>query len=159
MNDSSPENSSVPPVERVRQEVDRWLEVVRSTGERTLESLGLTGANRQANPPVDIIELPEEILVQIELPGVSAESVELSLVGNMLTVTGFRPSLEFASDARVHLRERGVGSFQRSIPLPAAVDNDAIRAETRDGLLTVTLRKATVTGGRSIPISRGGGTI
>ena len=159
MNDSSPENSSVPPVERVRQEVDRWLEVVRSTGERTLESLGLTGANRQTNPPVDIIELPDEILVQIDLPGVSAESVELSLVGNMLTVTGSRPSHEFASDVRVHLRERGVGSFQRSIPLPAAVNNDAIRAETRDGLLTVTLRKATLTTGRSIPVSRGSGTL
>ena len=159
MNDSSPDNNNVPPVERVRQEVDRWLEVVRSTGERTLESLGLTGANRQTNPPVDIIELPDEILVQIDLPGLSAESVELSLVGNMLTVTGSRPSYEFASDARVHLRERSVGSFQRSIPLPAAVNNDAIRAETRDGLLTVTLRKATVTSGRSIPVSRGGGTV
>ena len=158
MNESSPDNSSVPPVERVRLEVDRWLEVVRSTGERTLESLGLTGVNRQANPPVDVIEFPEEILVQIELPGVSAESVELSLVGNMLTVSGSRPKHEFASDARIHLRERGVGSFQRSIPLPAAVNNDAIRAETRDGLLTVTLRKATLTAGRSIPISRGGGT-
>ena len=159
MNDSNPEHSSVPPVERVRQEVDRWLDVVRSTGERTLESLGLTGASRQANPPVDIIELPEEILVQIDLPGVSAESVELSLVGNMLTVNGLRPSYEFGSDARVHLQERGVGRFQRAIPLPAAVNNDAIRAETRDGLLTVTLRKATPTAGRSIPVSRGGGTL
>ena len=118
----------------------------------------MTGANRQANPPVDVIEFPEEIWVQIELPGVSAESVELSLVGNMLTLTGSRPSIHFSSDARVHLRERGVGNFQRSIPLPAAVNNDAIRAETRDGLLTVTLRKATLTAGRSIPISRGGGT-
>ncbi len=159
MNDSSPDNSNVPPVERVRQEVDRWLEVVRSTGERTLESLGLSGANRQANPPVDIIELQDEILVQIDLPGLSAESVELSLVGNMLTVTGTRPAHDFTSDARVHLKERSVGSFQRSIPLPAAVNNDAIRAETRDGLLTVTLRKATLTSGRSIPVSRGGGTV
>ena len=158
MNDSGPDSSSVPPVERVRQEVDRWLEVVRSTGERTLESLGLTGASRQANPPVDIIELPEEILVQIDLPGVSAESVELSLVGNMLTLTGSRPSHQFASEARIHLQEREIGSFQRSIPLPAAVNNDAIRAETRDGLLTVTLRKVTPTAGRSIPVSRGGGT-
>jgi HSP20 family protein len=158
MNDSSPDGSGVPPVERMRQEVDRWLEVVRSTGERTLESLGLTGSNRQGNPPVDIIELPEEILVQIDLPGVSAESVELSLVGNMLTIIGSRPAHTLNSDALVHLRERGVGSFQRSIPLPAAVDNDAIRAETRDGLLSVTLRKASLTSGRSIPVSRGGGT-
>jgi HSP20 family protein len=158
MNDSNPDHSNIPPGERMRQEVDRWLEIVRTTGERTLESLGLTGVNRQASLPVDVIELPEEILVQIELPGVSAESVELSLVGNMLTVTGSRPRHEFASDVRIHLQERGVGGFQRSIPLPATVNNDAIHAETRDGLLTVTLRKATPSLGRSIPISRGGGT-
>jgi HSP20 family protein len=70
MNEPNPDNSSIPPVERVRQEVDRWLEAVRSTGERTLESLGLSGTNRPATPPIDVIELPEEIVVQIELPGI-----------------------------------------------------------------------------------------
>jgi HSP20 family protein len=158
MSDPNPENSSIPPVERMRQEVDRWLEAVRSTGERTLETLGLTGANRPATPPVDVIELPEEILVQIDLPGVSAESVELSLVGNMLTIAAIRILPEFPGEARFHVRERAVGRFQRSVPLPAAVNDEAIRAETRDGLLTVTLRKAMPTVGRSIPVSRGNGT-
>ena len=158
MSDPNPDNSSVPPVERVRQEVDRWLDAVRTTGERALETLGLTGANRPTTPPVDIIELPEEVLVQIDLPGVSAETVELSLVGNMLTVAAFRERREFPGDARVHLRERVVCRFQRSIPLPAAVNDDAIRAEARDGLLTVTLQKATPAPGRSIPVSRGDGT-
>ena len=157
MSDSHPETGGVPPVERVRQEVDRWLDVVRTTGERTLESLGLSGTNRPTTPPVDVIELPEEILVQIDLPGVSAESVELNLVGNMLTVTATRQRQEFSGDSRAHLRERFVGRYQRSIPLPAAVNDDAIKAETRDGLLTVTLRKAVAAPGRTIPVSSGGG--
>ena len=156
MSDPNPENGGVPPVERVRQEVDRWLDVVRTTGERTLESLGLSGANRPTTPPVDVIELPEEILVQIDLPGVSAESVELNLVGNMLTVTGTRQRQEFSGDSRTHLRERFVGRYQRSIPLPTTVNDEGIKAETRDGLLTVTLRKAVPGPGRSIPVSRGG---
>jgi HSP20 family protein len=155
MADSNPDNSGVPPVERVRQEVDRWLEAVRSTGERALETLGLTGVNRPSFPLVDIIELPEEVLVQIELPGIPAESVELSLVGNMLTLNANRVCQDFSSDARIHQRERQLGRIQRSIPLPAAVDDNAIRAETKDGLLTVTLRKATPPSGRSIPISTG----
>ena len=158
MTDPNSDNSGVPPVERVRQEVDRWLEAVRTPGERALETLGLTGANRPTIPPVDVIELPEEVVIQIDLPGVSAETVELSLVGNMLTVAASRVRQEFSSDARVHLRERVIGRYQRSIPLPAAVNDDAIRAETRDGLVTVTLRKATPTPGRSIPVSRGSGT-
>jgi HSP20 family protein len=155
MADTSPENSGVPPVERVRHEVDRWLEVVRSTGERAMETLGITGLNRPSAPLVDIIELPQEVVVQIELPGIAAEAVELSLAGNMLTVGANRAPLELPCEAKFHLRERVVGKFQRSIPLPIIVDDSAIKAEARDGLLTVTLRKATSTIGRSIPISTG----
>jgi HSP20 family protein len=155
MADQNSDNPGVPPVERVRQEVDRWLDAVRTTGERAMETLGLTGANRPTSPPVDVIELPEEVVVHIDLPGVSAETVELSLAGNMLTVAANRTRHDVPGDTRVHLRERTTGRFQRSIPLPTAVNDDAIRAETRDGLLTVTLRKVTPTPGRSIPVSRG----
>lgn len=142
----------------MRQEVDRWLEAFRSTGERTLETLGLSGLSRPAPPPVDVIELPEEIIVQIDLPGVSAEAVELSLVGNMLTVSAHRKPPSFPPEARFQLQERAYGQFQRSIPLPAAVDEEAIRAETKDGLLTITMHRAVITRGRSIPVSRGNGS-
>ena len=157
MSDPNPDNSDIPPVERVRQEVDRWLELVRSKGERTLETLGLSGISRSPSPAIDVIELTGEILVQIELPGVAAESVQLSLVGNMLTINALRLRPEYPPDARFHLKERTVGHFQRSIPLPSAVNDEAIHAETRDGLLTITLRKAVPTPGRSIPVSRGNG--
>ncbi|WP_373651124.1 MULTISPECIES: Hsp20/alpha crystallin family protein [unclassified Schlesneria] len=160
MSESNPENSGIPPVERVRQEVDRWLEVVRNTGERTLESLGITGGNRTSNLPVDMIELPNEIVVQVDLPGVSAETVDVSLAGNMLTITATRQRQEFTGDARVHVRERFAGQYQRAIPLPAAVNDEGVKAETRDGLLTITLKKAVPGPGRSIPVSRGnGGTV
>ncbi len=156
MAETPPEYGSVPPVDRVRQEVDRWLEVVRSTGERAMETLGLSPNNRPNTPPVDVIELPEEVVVQIDLPGVAAEAVELSLVGNMLTLSVNRVRQEFPGEARVHLRERFIGRYQRSIPLPASVNDDTIRAETRDGLLTVTMKKSTPSPGRSIPVATGG---
>lgn len=155
MSDPNTENSSVPPVERVRHEVDRWLDVVRSTGEKAMETLGLS-ANRVSSPPVDIVDLPEMVIVLVDLPGVSAETVELSLAGNLLSLTANRQRPEFASEARLYLRERVVGRIQRSIPLPAAISDDPIRAEVRDGLLTVTLRKANPATGRTIPVSRGG---
>lgn len=153
MSEPNQDNRSIPPVDRVRQEVDRWLEAVRSTGERAMETLGLTPPNRPSTPPIDVIELPEDILVQIDLPGISAEMVELSLVGNMLTVSANRTRCEFSADAKIHARERFVGQYQRSIPLPSVVNDDAIRAETHDGLLTVILKKVTPTPGRSIPVT------
>lgn len=147
---------SIPPVERVRQEVDKWIDAVRSTGERAMETLGLSAAaHRPGNPTADLIELADEIVVQVDLPGLTAEAIELNLVGNMLSLSATRMQREFPADARFHLRERFIGKYHRTIPLPVAVDNDAIKAEMREGLLTITLKKAVSTAGRSIPITTG----
>ena len=149
-------SGSIPPVERVRQEVDKWIDAVRSTGERAMETLGLSAtAPRPSNPTVDLIELADEIVVQVDLPGLTAETIELNLAGNMLSLSATRMQREFPADARFHLRERFIGKFNRTIPLPVAVDNDAIKAEMREGLLTITLKKAVSSAGRSIPISTG----
>lgn len=157
MTDTTQDHSNIPPVERVRQEVDRWLEAVRTTGERAMETLGLAGNNRPSTPAIDLIEFPAEVVVHVDLPGISADAVELTLIGNMLTVSANRVRPELPVEAKTHARERCAGRFQRSIPLPTAVDENAIKAETKDGLLTVTLKKATPTVGRSIPVSTGGG--
>ncbi|MFO1045959.1 MAG: Hsp20/alpha crystallin family protein [Planctomycetaceae bacterium] len=163
MSDSSaPETKSAdaatPPLDRVRQEMERWLEVARSTGEKALESLGLVGSGRPGQPAIDVVELESEIVVFVDLPGVGAESVQLSLAGNMLTVKAARGGMDFPETTRRHVFERTVAKYERSIPLPAAVDGDQVRAETRDGLLTVSLQKSVATTGRPIPVSRSGAT-
>ena len=155
--DSTPEANSVPPVERVRVEVDRWLDAVKSTGERAMEALGLSGSNRSSTPPVDLFESADEILVQVDIPGVSAQQVDLTIAGNVLTITASRERPAPTTDIRFHLRERIVGRFQRSIPLPATVNEETIRAHTHDGVLTVTLKKLLPAAGRSIPVSTGHG--
>ncbi len=159
---STPETKSAdgttPPLDRVRQEMERWLEVARSTGEKALESLGLVGSGRPGQPSIDVVELDSEIVVLVDLPGVAAESVQLSLAGNMLTVKATRGGMDFPETTRRHIFERTVATYERAIPLPAAVDGDNVRAETRDGLLTVSLQKVVATTGRSIPVSRSGGS-
>jgi len=157
---SSKESSdkASPPLDRVRQEMERWLEVARSTGERALESLGVVASGRLSQPAIDIVELDHEIVLQVDLPGVAAEHVNLSLVGNMLTVKAARQGLDFPESIRRHVFERTSTQFERAIPLPVPVDPDGIRAETRDGLLTVTLKKPALSPGRSIPVVRSTGT-
>lgn len=151
-------DSTTPPLDRVRHEMERWLEVARSTGERALETLGLSAPGRPSTPPIDVVELSTEIVVFVDLPGVSAECVHLSLTGNMLTVKASRCGMDFPEGIQRHVFERTSTQFERAIPLPAAVDPDNIRAETRDGLLTVTLHKATASHGRSIPVTRASGS-
>ncbi|MEK6259430.1 MAG: Hsp20/alpha crystallin family protein [Planctomycetota bacterium] len=153
-----PADKIPPPLERVRHEMDRWIDAAKSTGERALETLGLLGSGRPSMPAIDIIELAEEVVVLIDLPGVSAEAVELSLTGNMLTVKATRTGNNFpeATHPHLHLTERANIRFERAIPLPVAVNADAIRAETRDGLLTVSLLKVIAAPSRTIPVARGG---
>ncbi len=153
-----PADKAPPPLDRVRHEMDRWIDAAKSTGERALETLGLLGSGRPMMPTIDIIELSEEVVVLIDLPGVSAEAVELSLTGNMLTVKGTRSGCPFPETAapRMHLTERANVRFERAIPLPVAVNADAIRAETRDGLLTVSLPRVIAAPCRTIPVVRGG---
>lgn len=164
MSDAKQDDSSrssggtVPPMDRVKQEMERWLEVARSTGERALETLGLVSSGRPASPPIDVVEHDTEIVVLVDLPGVSVESVHLSLVGNMLTVKASRSVLNYPETSRRHVFERTATAYERAIPLPAAVDMEGIRAETRDGLLSVTLRKPVSSTPRSIPISRAAGS-
>ena len=87
-----------------------------------------------------------------------AKSVQLSLAGNMLTVKATRAGTEYPESHRRHVFERTATCYERAIPLPAAVELEGIRAETRDGLLSVTLRKSVASTGRSIPVARAGGS-
>ena len=147
---------TTPPLDRVRQEMERWVEVARSAGERAMETLGTMMSSKPSVPPIDILEIDAELIVLVDLPGVAAESVKLSMVGNMLTVEGTRSVAIFPEVLRRHTIERSPTRFERSIPLPTAVDADHIKAETRDGLLTVTLRKLSPSPGRTIPVGRAG---
>ena len=153
-----PADASSPPLERVLQEMNRWFDVAKATGERALETLGMLGPGRTMVPSVDIVELSDEVLVLVDLPGVSAESVQLTLAGNMLTVKGTRSNFSIPQEknARFHLVERDIVGFERSVPLPVSVNAEGIHAETRDGLLKVTLPKTLAAPHRSIPVTRGG---
>ena len=131
-------------VERLRKEFDRWLDAAVVQGERALETVGLRGTDRSWIPSVDVTESAENLYVEVDLPGVDPEAVEITLVGNMLTVQGnkLRPLEQVASNATVHTQERPVGEFSRAIPLPQPVVAEDVSANYHHGVLLVTLTKA-----------------
>lgn len=94
------------------------------------------------SPALDVEETDEGFTLHVELPGVAADKVEVSLEENVLTICGTR---EFYSDktAESFRRvERRFGTFHRSVRLPDRVDQNAVSASFKDGLLTVTVPKA-----------------
>jgi len=90
-------------------------------------------------PSVEVEDTGKELRVIAEVPGMNADDVELLLRDNVLTLRGERK--EERSDNAQRVSERYFGRFERQIPLGAEVDEAGVRAEFKDGLLTVTLPK------------------
>lgn len=90
-------------------------------------------------------ETDKEVCITAELPGLSDEDVDVSVVGNQITIKGEKKS---ETDERgdedgrqFHRIERMSGAFQRSVALPFEIDADAVKADVKDGVLTVTVAK------------------
>jgi HSP20 family protein len=92
-------------------------------------------------PAVDIYETENELVVKADLPEVNEKDIDVRVENNTLTVRGER-KFEEKTEKENYLRvERTYGSFSRSFSLPNTVNNEAIRADYKNGVLTVTLPK------------------
>lgn len=122
-----------------------WPELNRLQGEldRVFERTGLKELARSTTvfPALNIWEDENSLFVEAELPGFELGDLEIFVDGgNHLSLKGERkqPELEGAS---WHRRERGYGSFSRTVELPAEVDADKVTANLKAGVLTITLPK------------------
>lgn len=101
----------------------------------------LTTARPAWEPPVDVLETDEEVLIFIALPGVAPEDVEAKIEGATLIVSGRRVLPPQLRTAVIHRLELPQGRFERHVPLPPGV-YDAIARGASDGCLLIRLRKA-----------------
>lgn len=92
-------------------------------------------------PPIDIFETDEGLVLRADLPGVTAESLELQVQENKLTLFG-RVETDLPPEDRLVHQEYQVGDFLRSFILSDDVDHDRITARFNDGVLELTLPRA-----------------
>ena len=105
-------------------------------------------------PAMDLIEEKERFLAHLELPGIDAKDVRVTLEGETLLVQGERRAEREEKDGGRYLhREHVVGAFQRSIQLPHRIKADKVKASCRNGIMTIELPKAEEYVGRQIPVS------
>jgi len=98
-------------------------------------------ARRGYVPVLDFAETPEAYVVHVELPGVDPKDVEISIEDGRLEIAGEK-SAEQSEEKQGWFRvERSHGSFRRALELPGAVDTGKVKAEARNGVLTITLPK------------------
>jgi HSP20 family protein len=91
-------------------------------------------------PAVDIYETADkEVVLKAELPGLQREDIDVTVEGATLTIRGQRRREETIGEDAYRRVERHYGGFARSFTLPSTVDAGAVRADYRDGVLTVRL--------------------
>jgi HSP20 family protein len=93
------------------------------------------------SPLVDIHETKDNILLQIEVPGVKQEDIHVSIEDGTLTLKGERKRETEVKEDQYHRVERSYGHFERRILLPSEVDSDRVKASYRDGVLEIQLPK------------------
>lgn len=92
-------------------------------------------------PALDIHDTKDSIIIKADLPGFKKEDIKVSVVDDILTITGERKEETKAKEEDYVRTERYYGTFQRSLALPAAVDTNKLNASYKDGVLELTLGK------------------
>ncbi len=131
-------------VSRTLREVDRVFNLVN-------HAAGVHSVSRKNYPVIDIYNQEDTTTLIAEVPGISPDKLELTVLDDSLVLKGERLT-EYATGQECVCCERPHGSFSRTISLPDTVDPESIQADYKDGVLTVTMQKAAVAKPRKIEI-------
>jgi HSP20 family protein len=131
----------------LRDEIDRLFDAPLAELSRATQLLsGWT-------PALDMYEDKDNIYVRAELPGMKKEDIDVSLHNGSLSISGERKTQEEFKNAEVYRSERFAGRFVRTLSLPTAVVADKIKAQYKDGILSITLPKAEEAKPKQIDVS------
>ena len=119
----------------LREEIDRLFEAPLAEWARSSQLLS------GWSPALDVYEDKDNFVVKAELPGMKREEIEVSLQDGGLSISGERKSEEKYEEGEVYRAERFFGKFQRTVTLHTPVAVDKVKAQYKDGILTVTLPK------------------
>jgi HSP20 family protein len=98
--------------------------------------------NRSFAPSVDISETDKKYNIDVEIPGMSKDDIELNIENNRLTISGERKFENEEKNKQFHRVETHYGTFTRSIQLPDNVKQDSIHATYKDGILSISIDKS-----------------
>jgi HSP20 family protein len=117
---------------------DRMTRLIDETLSRMMKE---EVSQRVWSPPVDILERGNEVVLKIDLPGLNQNEIEVRVEENTLIVQGERRFIKEALDENYIQMERPYGTFRRVFNIPRAIDQENIKASSKDGVLRVILPK------------------
>jgi HSP20 family protein len=143
-------NELFAPVGQLRDEFDRHFNRLFN-----FPSLSAGLSNGRGFPALNVWESGDVFYAEAEVPGLTNDDLEISVVGSELTLKGQRKD-SAEEGATFHRRERGIGAFSRVVRLPAEVDSSKVQANLRDGVLLITLPKHEAAKPRKIQVNTKG---
>jgi HSP20 family protein len=130
---------------RIRQQMDDLFSRV-SDG-------GLPSLHAGVFPAINLAEDKDHYYIRAELPGISAEDLDIQATGINLSISGERKISAENEDVRYHRREREAGKFSRAISLPGDIDPEGVSAFLANGILKISVPKAEKAKPRQIAIN------
>jgi len=112
-----------------------------------------TAATADWVPPADVEEYPDRFVLKLDVPGVNAAAIEITLENGLLAISGLREQDAGEKDVERARRERAHGRFHRRFTLPDTVDSASVKASGRNGVLEVTIPKQPKAQPRRIEVS------
>ena len=119
-------------MDRLQREMNRLYEVSYPSRYRPAPSY----------PAVNVWSNEEGLQITAEVPGVAPKDIDISVVGDTLTLSGIREPDELREGTHYHRQERGYGNFTRSIQLPFSVNVGKVEASFKNGVLEIVLPRA-----------------
>lgn len=135
------------------------MSLVRSDPFRELDRIaqqmwGLSNGTRSLAMPMDAYKKGDSFLIQFDLPGVNADSIELTVEDNVLLVKAERPAPPLGEEIEKLIAERIYGTFTRQVVLGDNLDTDQIHADYKAGVLTLSIPVAPHAKPRRIPVQQ-----
>ena len=103
--------------------------------------IGLRSVPRGTFPPINIYNQGDNAVLIAEIPGLSSKDIELTVLGDSVTLKGERKD-EISESTSFYRKERPTGAFSRTVTLPDSVDPDSVKATYKNGVLKVQMEKA-----------------
>jgi HSP20 family protein len=126
----------------LRREIDRVFDETNGRSQPFFRTAFLPGQAARRYPLINLYEDKDTVYVEALAPGVEPETLNLSVVGSTLSISGEKRRVGGDVKAEAfHRSERATGKFVRHIELPVEVDDDQVKADYQHGVLTVTLPK------------------
>ncbi|TVQ43524.1 MAG: Hsp20/alpha crystallin family protein [Gloeocapsa sp. DLM2.Bin57] len=129
----------------VRWQPFREIDSLQKEMNRLFESLNYDPGQEKERlsfiPPAEMHETNEAIELKLEIPGMEAKDLDIQVTVDSVSISGERKSETKTEEKGITRSEFRYGHFRRIIPLPVNIDNNNVKADYKDGLLTLTLPK------------------